>query len=88
MTTCGCLQQLKQMGALNLESLLAIKESGQSIDSVPIDMRTSMYSDGVSLDPLCTKPCHTALAAQSGLPQADLVHGVIACIVSEWQCNV
>lgn len=44
---CPVLQQLSRMGQLNLQSLLAIKESGQSIDSVPADTRTNLYSEGV-----------------------------------------
>ena len=44
---CVRAQQLNKMGALNLQNLLAIKESGQAIDSVPLETRTQLYTDEV-----------------------------------------
>ncbi|KAK9806692.1 hypothetical protein WJX73_008929 [Symbiochloris irregularis] len=41
------LQQLQRMGQLNLPSLLAIKESGQSVEGVPSDTRLNLFAEEV-----------------------------------------
>lgn len=42
------MQQLQRMGQLNLPNLLAIRESGQSVDGVPSDTRLNLFAEEVS----------------------------------------
>lgn len=53
--TGDCAQQLQRVGALNLQNLLAIKESGQAIDSVPIETRNTIYAEEVRTCSCCRK---------------------------------